>query len=50
MLYETGSDYQSLRRSVDYYAEGSLIWLEADVLIRQMSKGSDGTNAPAGAR
>ena len=40
VLYETGGDYQSLRRSVDYYAEGTLIWLEADVLIRQMSKGA----------
>jgi len=40
VLYEAGEDYQSLRRSVDYYAEGSLIWLEADVLIRQLSKGA----------
>jgi predicted metalloprotease with PDZ domain len=39
VLYEAGSDYQSLRRSVDYYEEGSLIWLDADVLIRQLSKG-----------
>jgi predicted metalloprotease with PDZ domain len=27
------------RRRVDYYDEGSLIWLEADVLIRQKSNG-----------
>ncbi|MDQ6788468.1 MAG: hypothetical protein M3033_16820, partial [Acidobacteriota bacterium] len=27
------------RRRVDYYYEGSLIWLEADVLIRQKSNG-----------
>jgi predicted metalloprotease with PDZ domain len=40
VLYEAGSDYGSLRRSVDYYPEGSLIWLEADVLIRQLSKGA----------
>jgi predicted metalloprotease with PDZ domain len=40
VLYEAGGDYQSLRRSVDYYAEGTLIWLEADVLIRQLSKGT----------
>jgi predicted metalloprotease with PDZ domain len=40
VLYEAGSDYQSLRRSVDYYAEGTLIWLEADVTIRQLSKGT----------
>ena len=40
VLYEAGGDYQSLRRSVDYYAEGTLIWLEADVLIRELSKGA----------
>jgi predicted metalloprotease with PDZ domain len=40
VLYEAGNDYQSLRRSVDYYAEGTLIWLEADVAIRQLSKGA----------
>jgi predicted metalloprotease with PDZ domain len=40
VLYEAGDDYQSLRRSVDYYPEGSLIWLEADVMIRQLSKGA----------
>jgi len=40
VLYEAGGDYQSLRRSVDFYAEGTLIWLEADVLIRELSKGT----------
>ncbi|HXK07099.1 MAG TPA: M61 family peptidase [Verrucomicrobiae bacterium] len=40
ILYESGDDYASLRRSVDYYPEGSLVWLEADVLIRQLSKGA----------
>jgi predicted metalloprotease with PDZ domain len=40
VLYATSDDYGSLRRSVDYYPEGSLIWLEADVMIRQLSKGS----------
>jgi predicted metalloprotease with PDZ domain len=40
LLYDAGADYQSLRRSVDYYAEGTLIWLEADVAIRQLSKGT----------
>ena len=28
------------RRSVDYYPEGTLIWLEVDVMIRQLSKGA----------
>ncbi|HWR16708.1 MAG TPA: hypothetical protein VN577_17920 [Terriglobales bacterium] len=27
------------RRTVDYYEEGNLIWLEADVTIRQLTKG-----------
>jgi predicted metalloprotease with PDZ domain len=40
VLYEAGSDYESLRRSVDYYPEGTLIWLEVDVMIRQLSKGA----------
>ncbi|HKA00550.1 MAG TPA: hypothetical protein VKE70_28760 [Candidatus Solibacter sp.] len=40
VLYEAGNDYGSLRRSVDYYPEGSLIWLEADTIIRQQSKGA----------
>jgi predicted metalloprotease with PDZ domain len=40
VLYEAGNDYGSLRRSVDYYPEGTLIWLEADVTIRQLSKGA----------
>jgi predicted metalloprotease with PDZ domain len=39
-LYGAGGDYGNLRRSVDYYPEGSLIWLEADTIIRQMSKGA----------
>ena len=40
ILYEAGDDYTSYRRSVDYYPEGTLIWLEADTLIRQLSKGA----------
>lgn len=32
-------DWQSWQRDVDYYDETSLIWLEADVLIRQKSHG-----------
>jgi predicted metalloprotease with PDZ domain len=40
VLYEAGNDYGSLRRSVDYYPEGTLIWLEADVMIRRLSKGA----------
>ena len=40
ILYAAGDDYNSYRRNVDYYPEGSLIWLEADTIIRQMSKGA----------
>jgi predicted metalloprotease with PDZ domain len=40
ILYSAGDDYNSYRRNVDYYPEGSLIWLEVDTVIRQMSKGA----------
>jgi len=40
LLYAARTDYTDLRRSVDYYPEGTLIWLEADVLIRQLSHGA----------
>lgn len=39
-LFFSRDDYSDYRRGADYYAESSLIWMEADVLIRQMSKGS----------
>jgi predicted metalloprotease with PDZ domain len=35
-----GSAGASLRRQADYYDEGQLIWLEADVLIRQKTGGA----------
>ena len=31
--------WRSYRRSADYYNEGALIWLEADMLIRQQTRG-----------
>jgi predicted metalloprotease with PDZ domain len=40
VLYEAGNDYGDYRRGVDYYPEGTLIWLEADVIIRQRSQGA----------
>jgi predicted metalloprotease with PDZ domain len=40
LLYDARRDYADYRRRVDYYEEGTLIWLEADVMIRQMSKGA----------
>ena len=40
LLYYTRSDYDALRRSVDFYDEGVLLWLEADVTIRRLSHGA----------
>jgi predicted metalloprotease with PDZ domain len=40
LLYDARKDYADLRRSVDYYEEGTMIWLEADVTIRQLSHGA----------
>lgn len=37
--YSSPRAWRNYRRRVDYYDEGSLIWLEADVLIRQRSGG-----------
>jgi predicted metalloprotease with PDZ domain len=44
LLYTAGDDYANYRRGVDYYPEGSLLWLEADVLIRQLSRGARSLN------
>ena len=40
LLYNTRPDWDSWRRDVDFYDEGYLLWLEADVKIRQLTKGS----------
>jgi predicted metalloprotease with PDZ domain len=40
VLYEAGGDYADYRRGVDYYPEGTLIWLDADTTIRQLTKGA----------
>jgi len=40
ILYGAGGDYDNYRRDVDYYPEGTLIWLEVDATIRQLSKGA----------
>lgn len=39
VLYESSHNWAGWRRSVDFYDEGWLIWLEADTLIRQESHG-----------
>ena len=44
LLYFARDDYSEYRRSTDYYDEGTLIWLEADVLIRQLSNGAKSLN------
>jgi predicted metalloprotease with PDZ domain len=44
ILYGSLPEYESWRRSVDYYPEGFLIWLEADTVIRQQSHGQKSMN------
>jgi predicted metalloprotease with PDZ domain len=38
-LYGTRGAWANERRGADYYSEGALVWLEADVLIRRLSGG-----------
>ncbi len=38
-LYGAGEAFSNYRRSVDYYDEGALIWLEADTILRENSGG-----------
>ncbi len=44
ILYSTPKAWDNWRRSTDFYAEGELIWLEADTTIRQLSNGSKSLN------
>jgi len=37
-------EWTNWRRSLDYYPEGELIWLEVDVLIRQQTQGQHSLN------
>ena len=39
MLYGSPRTYNNWRRSVDYYPEGSLLWLEVDTRLRTLTKG-----------
>jgi predicted metalloprotease with PDZ domain len=39
ILYGSGGAWSAARRSVDFYQEGALMWLEADVTIRRLSHG-----------
>lgn len=40
LLFETPDAWGSWRRQVDFYDEGTLLWLEADVTIRRLTKGT----------
>jgi predicted metalloprotease with PDZ domain len=39
VLFGSPEEWRSWRRGVDFYGEGVLVWLEADVLIRQKTGG-----------
>jgi predicted metalloprotease with PDZ domain len=38
LLYGSPEEYRTWRRDTDYYDEGTLLWLEADTIIRQQTK------------
>jgi predicted metalloprotease with PDZ domain len=40
----TNSEWVNWRRSLDYYPEGELIWLEVDAIIRQQTHGQHSLN------
>ncbi|MDP9114557.1 MAG: M61 family peptidase [Acidobacteriota bacterium] len=39
-LFDARSDYAALRRGLDFYGEGQLLWLEVDTLLRKLSHGT----------
>jgi predicted metalloprotease with PDZ domain len=44
ILYSASDQWDNWRRSVDYYAEGELVWLEVDTTIRKLSGGKRSLN------
>jgi predicted metalloprotease with PDZ domain len=40
ILFMAREDYSALRRGIDFYGEGQLVWLEVDTLLRQLSHGT----------
>ena len=40
VLFDATAAWRSARRAVDFYDEGTLLWLEVDVLIRNQTKGA----------
>jgi predicted metalloprotease with PDZ domain len=39
-LFDATRSWRSARRAVDFYEEGTLLWLEVDVMIRTLTKGA----------
>jgi predicted metalloprotease with PDZ domain len=39
LLYDASRNWETWRRSVDFYDEGWLLWLDVDILMRQQSRG-----------
>ncbi len=44
ILYSAGGPYDNVRRNVDYYDEGELLWLEVDLTIREKTNGKKSLN------
>jgi predicted metalloprotease with PDZ domain len=44
ILYDVSDQWENWRRSVDYYQEGELIWLEVDTTIRKLTKDKKSLN------
>jgi predicted metalloprotease with PDZ domain len=44
ILYAASDQWDNWRRSVDYYPEGELIWLDVDTMIRKLSHGKRSLN------
>jgi predicted metalloprotease with PDZ domain len=44
ILYAANDEWDNWRRSVDYYPEGELIWLDVDTTIRKLSGGKKSLN------
>ncbi len=44
ILYEAPREWEAARRSVDFYDEGTLLWLDVDTTIRELTKGQRSLN------
>ena len=40
VLYESRDEWRDLRRGTDFYDEGALLWMDADVTIRELTHGT----------